>query len=216
MGQDRFYRALRAFGRFGFLCTSKATILHAERAALAGPYILAANHTSVYDVAPIIRSCPRVIDWVSITEVFEVPFLRWLYGHMGAFPINRKVLDTQGLQTIFERLAAGRVVGIFPEGAVAVDSDRTILQGHGFRSALGKIAYASDVPVLPCVHVDTQNMAPPHRWLPLRLIRYGIIFGEPIFPKRELGRRAAARELEAELVAAMGSLHAELLAAYDG
>ncbi len=215
MPKDLFYRSVRAFGRFGFFCTSRATILHAERSKLEGPWLLAANHASVYDVGPILRSCERVIDWVSITEVFQYRVLRWLYGNMGAFPVDRTILDTAGLQTIYDRLAAGRVVGIFPEGAVATGEVKTILEGGEFRSAIGKIAHSTGVPVVPCVHVDTKNMAVRYRWLPLRLIRYGIIFGKPIFADPSLNRREAARKLEQDLGASMRKLHVELLAAYD-
>ncbi|MEX1025733.1 MAG: lysophospholipid acyltransferase family protein [Planctomycetota bacterium] len=199
---------MRRIGRLGLAVCSRATVLHAERTQLEGGWLLAANHVSHYDVAPIARSTARLIDWVSITEVFAVPWLRWFCGRMGAFPIDRGRLDPHGLRVIYQRLSAGRVVGIFPEGALAT-TERTILEGH-FRSGIGKLAFAADVPIVPCVHLGTESMGAWYTWLPLKLVRYGVAFGEPLYVDRGLGRRAAALDIEARMVSAMEALALEL------
>ena len=211
---DRFYRRTRGLARFVMSMTSSPTILHAERTERPGRWILAANHVSPYDVAVIGRTCDRVIDWVSITEVWERPFLRWFCENMGAFPIDRSKADIAGLRMIHERLEQDRVIGIFPEGRLVQGGSPTMLEGGSFQSGVGKIAARACAPIVPCVHMGTANLAPPHRWLPLRLQRYGLIFGEPLEPDPDLPRKAAAKEIEARLTRSMEELHAELLAAF--
>ena len=61
---DRFYRTIRFAGHCGLLCTSRATVLHADRTTREGAWLLAANHVSPYDTAPIIRLCRRGLDWL--------------------------------------------------------------------------------------------------------------------------------------------------------
>ena len=70
---DWFYRFVVRTGRFPFWVSSRPVVLHAKRAPRNGPFILAANHTSPYDVPLLMRHTPRRLDFVSITEVFRNP-----------------------------------------------------------------------------------------------------------------------------------------------
>jgi len=71
---ELFYRAVRFVGRGVFRVASAPRILHAERAERPGAYLLAANHESVFDAPLLTAATPRVIYWLSITEIFR---LRW-------------------------------------------------------------------------------------------------------------------------------------------
>ena len=213
MKNDLYYKTVRTIGRFVFFLTTRPKVLHVERTELEGAWLLASNHVSPYDVAPIVANCRRLIDWVSITEVFANPFLRWFCGNMGAFPINRSIKDLKGVRVIYQRLTAGRVVGIFPEGEIRDGQQAKVLEGGSIKPGVGKIAYAAKVPIIPCVVMDTWNFHGILVWLPLRLIRYGIIFGEPLTIDTTLAKREAIRKIEQDLETALRELHSELQAA---
>src|SRR4051794_12787212 len=96
--------------------SSTPTVLNAEVTRRAGPYILAANHQTPYDVPLLMRHTARNVDFVSIVEVFKNPFIHWFYGSMNAFPLDRSKPDAPTIRVILDRLSRGRVVGMFPEG----------------------------------------------------------------------------------------------------
>src|SRR5438045_3002539 len=110
---DAFYRFVVLTGRMPFWISSRPVVLHAERARRAGPFILAANHTSPYDVPLLMRHTPRRLDFVSIIEVFRNPLVAWFYSHMNAFPVDRSRRDPATVRIILDRLARGRVVAMF-------------------------------------------------------------------------------------------------------
>src|SRR5512139_1962792 len=101
---EAFYKTVRAVGRRIFFHASAPCILHAERAAREGGYILAANHCSPYDAPLIIASAPPVIYWLSIVEIFRNPligcFLRWF----GAEPLDRSKTDTRTVLHVVRHL----------------------------------------------------------------------------------------------------------------
>lgn len=211
---DLFHRTVVAFGRGVFLCATSPTVLHAERTRRDGAWLIAINHGSDMDIMPVMRSCHRRIDWLSITEVFAKPFIGWLAGKMGAFPIDRSMRDTVGVRRIYERLEAGRVVGMFPEGRIPRRPEESVLHGAALKAGIGQIAHSTGAPILPCVLLDAKNLEGVLPWLPLRRARYGIIYGEPLRADPDLERKQAARLLEEELAGKMRELHRELLEHY--
>ena len=64
-------------------------VLHADRAARGGGYILAANHLSPFDVPLMMKETPRNLDFLSIKEMQRNPLIRWLYGWMNTFFMDR-------------------------------------------------------------------------------------------------------------------------------
>src|SRR5688572_20151830 len=101
---DAFYSLVRTIGSHPFWMSRSPTVIGVEKTARPGAYILASNHESPYDVPLLIRHGLRRIDFVSITEVFRHPFMRWFYGSMNAFPLDRSQPDVGATRTIFDRL----------------------------------------------------------------------------------------------------------------
>lgn len=194
-----------------FGVSSSPIVLHRERGRRAGAFLLASNHLSPLDVPCLMKETGRAIDFVSIVEVFRNPLIGWFYGHMGAFPLDRSRVDTGTTRTIIERLRRGRVVGIFPEGAVQSD-ETSVLNGGRLKPGVLRLAKLADVPIVPVVIVGTRAYHRIWNWLPLRRVRYGVNFGEPIEANADEG----LPELEARLRAAYQSLHEELKAAMAG
>jgi 1-acyl-sn-glycerol-3-phosphate acyltransferase len=176
---DRYYNVVVLFGRFPFWVSSRPVVLHADRVPLERPFILASSHTSNYDVPTLIRHTPRKIDFLSTTELFRKRFVGWFFGNMNAFPLERSRSDPRAVRVILDRLKRGRVVGIFPEGRIR-DERQSVVQGAPFRSGVAGIARLADVPIVPAVVVGGRAYDRIGNWAPLRRVRYGICYGEPI------------------------------------
>src|SRR6185503_6912325 len=111
-----------------------------------GACILAPTHTSYYDVPLLVDHTPRMIDFVSVTEQFRKPILRWFYGSMNAFPLDRSRADPKTVRVVLDRLERGRAVLIFPEGGIKTEDESAIRTGK-IRPGLGRIAKLARVPI---------------------------------------------------------------------
>jgi 1-acyl-sn-glycerol-3-phosphate acyltransferase len=213
---DLFYKTVRLLGLPPFLVSARPVVLHAERARRNGPYILAPNHLSPYDVPCLIKETPRVLDFVSIVEVFRNPLVAWFYGNMGAMPLDRSRVDPVTTRAILARLATGRVVTMFPEGRIQDDAG-SVLNGGTIRHGVFRLARTAAVPILPCVILGTRAYHHFNAWLPLRRTVFGINYGEPLFPNEswddpktpERQLRDAYCQLHRELLEAMKDLSLE-------
>lgn len=204
---DCFYRIVVTLGRSAFWVSSRATVLHADRIPREGPFILASTHTSPYDVPVLMRSTPRRLDFVSITEVFRNPLVAWFYSNMNAFPLDRSRADAKTVRIILDRLERGRVVAMFPEGRIR-KPDESVVHGAPFRPGVARIARLANVPIVPVVVWGATAYSQFSSWLPLRRTRYAIIFGQPIAPTDE-------SDVEAQLASAYRSLFSEINPAFS-
>jgi len=208
---DAYYNVVHAIGSAIFWGSARPLVLHAERTSRSGPFIVASNHHSPFDVPLLIRHSRRHLDFVSIVEVFKHPFVSWFYGSMNAFPIDRSQPDSAGVRTILERLERGRAVAMFPEGVIRKPPS-SVTHGGRFRPGVARLAQMAGVPVMPCVVVNSGLYSRVSAWVPVRRIRYGVIFGEPLLLHTELDKAAAVSAMEAELKDAFVRLYGELTA----
>jgi 1-acyl-sn-glycerol-3-phosphate acyltransferase len=176
---DWFYKTVVTAGRFPFWVASRPAVLNAGRVPRTGPFILASNHLSPFDVPVLMRHTPRVLDFVSIVEVFRNPVMAWFFSSMGAFPLDRWRVDVRTTNIILERLRRGRAVAMFPEGRLRAVAD-SVLTGGTFRPGIIRIARLAGVPVVPVAVWNTGAFARPASWAPVRGTVYGVNYGEPI------------------------------------
>ena len=206
---ELFYKSIRLLGSAVFRVASRPLILHPERAARPGAFLLAANHASPFDAALLIASTPRVIYWLSIVELFRHPFTRWFLSSMLAAPLDRSRVDTKTVRTIARHLRAGRVVGFFPEGGVRSGSE-SVLAGGELKEGVARIAELARVPVLPCVVLGGEKFSTWTNWLPLFRTRWAVAFGEPIELPRGDDRETARRDFLHALEQALRKLRDEI------
>jgi 1-acyl-sn-glycerol-3-phosphate acyltransferase len=119
-----------------------------ERIPEEGPAILVCNHVSFVDPVVITGACRRPIRWVMHYKIFQIPVLNFFFRTLRAIPIAGSKEDPQMLEqayaTIAKELAAGELVGIFPEGALTTDGDIA-----EFRGGVMKMLEQTPVPVVP-------------------------------------------------------------------
>lgn len=201
---DLFYRTARLLGRHVFWLSSRPVVLGVEHIPRAGPLLLASTHTSPYDIPLLMRHVPRLLDFVSIVEVFQNPFLAWLYGGMNAFPLDRHRPDAPTIRTILRRLERGRAITMFPEGGFR-RGDASVIHSRKLRKGVGRLLALANVPVVPVVVINSVAYAKPTAWLPLRRTRYAVAFGKALPSGLE------PEQLESALVESMVSLHLQAI-----
>ena len=157
-----------------------------------GPVILASNHLSFSDhfFGPL--PLPRKVIFLAKSEYFTGRGLKGLiskafFTGVGQIPIDRGggEASERAIRTGLRVLAAGHVLGIYPEGTRSPD-------GRLYRGKTGvaRLAIESGAPVVPCAMIDTFQFQPPTTIWPNPRIRPGARFGEPLDFSRYRGQQA--------------------------
>jgi 1-acyl-sn-glycerol-3-phosphate acyltransferase len=181
--------------------------LHRKRTLLRGGYILAANHISHFDPPFVGVASLRKVDFMTSREFYAVPGLGLWMRAVDTFPVDREKPDRASIRTALQRLAAGHVVGIFPEGGIR-NGERSILEGAPQRPGLSALAELSGAPVIPCVIIGSDKLYATKSWRPFRRSQAWIGFGEPI---RFLGAGKLGRKVfDEEYASAMALLLIEM------
>jgi 1-acyl-sn-glycerol-3-phosphate acyltransferase len=113
-----------------------------------GPALVVCNHVSYMDALLVMGAVPRPVRFVMYHKIFAIPGLSWLFRAARAIPIagarEDPVLMERAFAQIDAALAAGEVVGIFPEGGLTSDGEIA-----PFRPGVERILAARPVPVVP-------------------------------------------------------------------
>ncbi len=114
-------------------------------------------------------------------EFYSNPLMGTWLRALNTVPVDRSRPDHRALRVGVERLRAGRIVGVFPEG--------------GIRAALARIA---GVPIIPSVIFGADRLYAPRSWLPgPPRAKVWIAIGPPLSVSDASGRQANARLVEA-------------------
>jgi 1-acyl-sn-glycerol-3-phosphate acyltransferase len=202
--------AARSLLRLLFGCVARVRVLRSENANYEGGFLLAGNHISHFDPFIISSVVRRKIDWMAMAEFFPLPVLGFFLRAVDAFPADRDRADRATIRTAIERLKAGRIVGIFPEGGIR-DGARSLLEGAPLRPGAATLAHLAGTSILPCVIVGSDRLYGKKSWLPLRRTPIWIAFGNPISHPPDLDKVTARDHLERELAGAFKNLYAEVL-----
>jgi 1-acyl-sn-glycerol-3-phosphate acyltransferase len=119
-----------------------------ERIPEEGAAVVVCNHVSYVDALIISAACRRPIRWVMDHRIFRIPVLSFFFRTIRAIPIAPAREDPAALEQAYDRisaeLAAGELIGIFPEGRLTPDGE----MGE-FRGGLLRILERNPVPVVP-------------------------------------------------------------------
>ena len=157
-----------------------------------GPVILAGNHLSFSDHFFGPFPVPRKVTYLGKSEYFTGRGLKGLISRafftgVGVIPLDRAggPASEQAIRTGLQVLAAGKVLGIYPEGTRSPD-------GRLYRGKTGvaRLALESGAPVIPCAMIGTFELQPPGRLLPRLSIRPGVRFGKPLDFSRYAGLKS--------------------------
>ncbi len=154
-----------------------------------GPAILASNHLSFSDhfFAPL--PLPRKVVFLAKSEYFTGRGIKGLvskafFRGVGQIPVDRSggPASERALRTGLRVLAAGELLGIYPEGTRTPD-------GRLYRGKTGvaRLALEARVKVIPTAMVGGFEFQPPGRIAPRLRVRPGVRFGTPLDFSRYYG-----------------------------
>ena len=209
---DLSYSLIRFFGNHILYASSRPVVLHVERAKRKGAFILAPNHHSPYDVAGLIGITPRNLDFLSIAEFLNRPIVTPFFKAMNCTFVDRGRADPSAAHGLVARLRRGRAVAMFPEAGIRKE-ESSVVNGGPFKPGVVRLAQLTRVPIIPCVILGTEVYSKFTSYLPLRAVRWGVVYGNEInVPDGENDRhlREAATE---QLRVAYQDLYAELKSA---
>lgn len=113
-----------------------------------GAAVLVCNHVSFVDPLVITAASRRPIRFVMDHRIFRTPVISFVFRHMRAIPIAPAKEDPAMMEAAFAEvaraLAAGEIVGIFPEGRITDTGEF-----YPFRSGIQRIVGQTPVPVIP-------------------------------------------------------------------
>jgi len=161
----------------------------AENVPREGPAILASNHLSFSDhfFAPL--PLPRKVVFLAKSEYFTGRGIKGLlskafFSGVGQIPVDRAggEASERALRTGLRVLAAGHVLGIYPEGTRTPD-------GRLYRGKTGvaRLALEARAPVIPTAMIGGFEFQPPGKLAPRLAVRPGVRFGKPLEFSRYYG-----------------------------
>jgi len=124
---------------------------------LAPPYLVFANHTSLWDCILIAHMIPHVIFYIASDQYFRFPPVRFLFRMLGVTPKKKAVSDMHAVRELIRIKREKGVIGVFPEGRRTWDG-RTVEMLY----ATSKLAKNLKIPVVT-IHVAGGYLSRP-RW----------------------------------------------------
>ena len=153
---------------------SRVDVRGTSNLPFAGPAIVAVNHTTILDVAPVLaalyraglrpsRPCGRDgcttthghIRFLTTEVAFANPILGPLVRHAGFVPVGGGRGAAAALRAGLAALARGEIIGIYPEGDVAATEDGA---PRRFRVGISKLALESGATIVPVAHHDARQI----------------------------------------------------------
>lgn len=140
-----------------------------------GPAIIAPNHLSFVDPFFVTMVVPRFITFIGKAEYFDSWQTRMFMELGGVIPVRREDPAQSSLDAGSTVLAAGNLLGIFPEGTRSPD-------GRLYKGKTGAARMALDVgcPVVPTGLIGTRHVLPKEAKIPGLGPRVTVKFGRPM------------------------------------
>lgn len=193
-----------------------------ENIPAQGPAILASNHLAVIDSFFLPLLIDREVAFIGKSDYFTGKGIKgWAVKNfmtaVGTIPVDRSGgrASQAALQAGIDRLHAGELFGIYPEGTRSPD-------GRLYRGKTGvaRVALATGAPVVPVAMIGSNLAQPIGQAVPSTRHRVGIVIGEPMDFTRYTGLendrfvlRSITDEIMYCLMALSGQEYVDLYAA---
>jgi 1-acyl-sn-glycerol-3-phosphate acyltransferase len=189
LGKRIFYRVARAIVLTPFKAIFWVRVRGRRRVPRSGPYVVAPSHRSLMDIFFTGYITRRRIRFMAKQELFENPFLGWLFTALGGFPVERGTADRSALRAAQKILEDGEPLAVFPEG--------TRRHGRDIVDLFDGAAYLASrvgVPIVPVGIGGSEQILATGRSLP-RPHKVAIVVGDPIDPPDRGTRRVPRQEI---------------------
>ena len=133
----------------------------AENIPKSGPVIVANNHLSYMDVLFFVHFLyrnGRAPRFIGKAAIFRVPIIGSILLASGQVPVERESSDAaQALERAKAMIAAGHMLGIYPEGTLSRDSSHWPMVA---KTGLARLAIITKAPVIPIAQWGSHNILP--------------------------------------------------------
>ena len=152
----------------------KITLTGREHIPARGPVVAVANHLTLLDMFPMqIALLPRTMFFKAKSNLFFNPGFSAFIRRLGAFPVRRGTVDKWAIEHSNKVLAAGQVLGIFPEGT---RSRGGLREG---KPGAAQLALKANAPILPMAVTGTEHTFKPGH----RRAHVHVAVGAPLYPR---------------------------------
>lgn len=221
---NRFLQSFfRGIARLVFRIILKVEVEGWENLPSDGPLLVIGNHFSLFEGPWLLAFLPYDDrqSWLAATELQELAVLRMFYKLFNIIPVWRGQPDRAALHRGLDWLAAGKILGIMPEGGVEEEMRRLTMAGVQLglhegnnsrasaalfspRPGAAYLAVRSGAPILPTAFIGTEKILDNLRRLrrtPVRVVigpPFGPLTIDPALPRHE--RRALLDEYGHEMM----------------
>ena len=174
---DWFLRFARGWARTILAFSGvRVRVLHAERLAAGGGFVVASNHESFADILVLLARLPLPVRFLAKRSIFRVPVLGWSIAAAGFVPVDRgdRARSVTTVEAALNLLKAGRSLVVFPEETRTRTGELL-----PFKSGAALLALRSGFPLLPVGIAGTRRVLSPGT-LMMAPGRVGLSIGEPI------------------------------------
>ena len=148
---------------------------------MSGPYIIVANHSSVFDGFLLLSSIKSRITFLSAAYLFKKNVYGYILRVVGAIPVQRDGSDITALKKSIKVLTQGGILGIFPEGRIKNEKNNFSAKAGAAYLAVKKV-----VPILPIAIKGADKALPIGKKWP-KFNRIEVRIGTPIITSNTSG-----------------------------
>ena len=149
------YIIIKNFSLIIFKLIFRLKIIGSENIPKTGPFVIVANHSSVFDGFIVLSSVRPKITFMSAAYLFKMNFYGYILRGVGAIPVQRDGSDIALIKKSMRVLQAGGVLGIFPEGRIVSEKD-----GFSAKAGAAYLAIKADVPIIPMAIKGANKVLP--------------------------------------------------------
>jgi 1-acyl-sn-glycerol-3-phosphate acyltransferase len=189
LGKRIFYRVCRALTLTPMKVIFWVRVRGRHKVPRSGGYVVAPSHRSLMDIFFTGYITRRRVRFMAKQELFEKPFLAWLFTALGGFPVERGAADRTALRAAQQMLENGEPLAVFPEG--------TRRHGREIVDLFDGAAYLATrvgVPIVPVGIGGSEQILASGRTLP-RPHKVAIVVGDRIDPPDRGSRRVPRQEI---------------------
>ncbi len=169
-----FYYVTRVIIRGLLKLLTRCQVKGKENIPSQGPLLIVANHLSLADPPLLGVSFSRKVMFMAKKELFHFRLIGYFIGSLGAFSVHRGQLDRKAMRQVYQVLADGLALIMFPEGTRSLNA-----RLHPAFSGPALIAMRSGAPILPVGIIGTEKIRGV-TWL-LRRPQITVNIGQPFY-----------------------------------
>ena len=177
----------------------KVEVTGKENLPKSGGYVLAANHVTQLDALAVAYMMyfrlHRAPHFLAKEGLFNTPIVGPVLLACGQIPVFRSGRkNSDPMESAYEVLNAGHVIGIFPEGTLTREPDQWPMRG---KTGAIRIALETGVPIVPVGQWGTEKVMGTYssKIIPKPWHKVRMIIGKPIDVSALKGKKISTEEL---------------------